>query len=603
LSLLLLSCSRAPAGSAAPPPSPLQSALPPQARASAAPFAGSAPSANPAPSAGLAAPAAPSTPSEAPKPVTPFEGGRRAVTSQYGLVVAVEAQAARAGARVLEEGGNAVDAAIATLFALAVTHPSAASLGGGGFALVRPASGELLALDFVPVAPAALTRSAFDHMIASGGIGPRAVGVPGLVAGLGVLHQRFATLPLSTLIAPAIRLARGQLLGHWPSALVEASRKDLVKDPTARRLFLEKGHAHAAGTRFAQPELAWSLQRIAEHGTADFYQGELAQRLARALAVEGFAPSDLATYRAIEREPLRLRYRDVDLVTMGPPSAGGVALIGTLLAAEAAPAALKPGSADDIHWLLEAERRAQAERRLSVVDPEALPATELEARRSRWLERAFWLRLPIDAQRATPSEAVHSLTLGEPVESEHTTHISVVDRDGMVVSLTTTLCASFGARVAAAGTGIVLNNAVATFATMGENQPFAGRRTTSSMAPTLLLDAGRVLAVLGTPGGDTIPSTLAQIIRHLVDERAPLDVAVEAPRWHHGFVPDRARYEPSPLVSRALLKELETRGHRLRPFPHRVGDANCIVLDGELARGYADSREPGLAVAAREPGK
>ncbi len=535
-----------------------------------------------------------------PPPPAPFEGGPRAVTSEHGLVVAVEAQAARAGAQILEAGGNAVDAAIATLFALAVTHPSAASLGGGGFALVRPAGSQPVALDFVPTAPAALTREAFDRMIASGGMGPRSVGVPGLVAGLAELHQRFASRPWATLIAPALALARGQVLGAWPSALVAASRKDLAKDRAARRIFLENDRARAPGSRFTQADLAWTLERLAQHGAQDFYQGAIAERLVRALAAEGFRAQDLASYRAIERAPLRLRYRDVEVVTMGPPSAGGVALIGTLLAAKSAEEAA-PGSAAAVHTLLEAERRAQAERRYSVLDPDALSSSEVAARRARWLNAAFWLRVPIDPQHATASDTLRPNSAELVAESAHTTHVSIVDREGMAVSFTTTLCASFGARIVAAGTGIVLNNAVATFASSGENQPVPGRRTTSSMAPTLLLSDDRTLAVLGTPGGDTIPSTLAQIVRHLVDERLPLDSAIEAPRWHHGFRPDRVRYEPALRREGALLKQLAAMGHQLFPSRHRFGDANCIVLDGLRAAGYADSREPGVAIAARAP--
>jgi gamma-glutamyltranspeptidase/glutathione hydrolase len=206
--------------------------------------------------------------------------------------------------------------------------------------------------------------------------------------------------------------------------------------------------------------------------------------------------------------------------------------------------------------------------------------------------------VPIDPARATPSSAIGSQWASVPVESENTTHLSVADRNGMVVSLTTTLCASFGAKVVASGTGMVLNNAVATFSATGDNQPAPARRTTSSMAPSLLLAGGRTVAVLGTPGGDTIPSTLAQIIRHLVDEQLPLDRAVEASRWHHGFLPDEARYEPSAGKNLELLGELTSRGHRLRGFQRRMGDANCIVLDGARAYGYADTREPGLAVAA-----
>jgi gamma-glutamyltranspeptidase/glutathione hydrolase len=514
------------------------------------------------------------------------------------LVVAVEERAARVGAAVLERGGNAVDAAIATLLALTVTHPSAASLGGEGFALVRPAAGPTEALDFVARAPAALTREKFDRMILAHARGAAAVGVPGVVAGLGLLHARFATRPFAELVAPALALARaGYPLGAWQAELIRKSFATLKEDRAARALFAARGRPREALHAFVQPDLAWTLERLARAGTEDFYRGQVAERLARALAPEGPSLSDLNEYRAVWRAPVSIRYGNSTLETMPPPSAGGVALVGALLALSSLPPQTA-GSASDIHALLEAERRAQAERRSSVLDPDALPESERNLRQARWLDPAFWRRVPIEQGQVAPSSAIDALTPSISVESEHTTHFSVADRNGMVVSLTTTLCASFGAKIVAAGTGIVLNNAVATFGASGDNQPAPGRRTTSSMAPSLLLSADRTVAVLGTPGGDTIPSTLAQIVRHLVDEGLALDRAVEAPRWHHGFTPDEARYEPSAGKDSELLRELARRGHHLRAFARRMGDANCIVFDAERAYGYADTREPGVAVAA-----
>jgi gamma-glutamyltranspeptidase/glutathione hydrolase len=514
------------------------------------------------------------------------------------LVVAVEERAARAGAAVLEQGGNAVDAAIATLLVLTVTHPSAASLGGEGFALVRPFTGPTEALDFIAKSPAALTRAAFVRMISAQARGAAAVGVPGVVAGLGLLHARFGTRPFAELVAPALALARdGYPLGAWQAELVRRSFAALESDPAGRALFAERGRPRTAGRQFKQPDLAWVLERLALAGVDDFYRGAVAERLARSLAPQGPSLADLKDYQAVWRAPVSVRYRNFMLETMPPPSAGGVALVGALLALEALPNE-PAGSAADVHALLEAERRGQAERRLSVVDPDALPERERNARQTRWLDRAFWLRIPIDPTRATPSSEISALGAAPSIESEHTTHLSVTDRTGMVVSLTTTLCASFGAKVVARGTGIVLNNAVATFSGSGDNQPAPSRRTISSMAPSLLLSERRVVAVLGTPGGDTIPSTLTQLVRHLVDDGLPLDRAVQAPRWHHAFVPDEARYEPSASKNAELLRALVKLGHVPRSLGHKMGDANCIVFDRERAYGYADTREPGVAVAA-----
>jgi gamma-glutamyltranspeptidase/glutathione hydrolase len=509
-------------------------------------------------------------------------------------VVAVETRAAEVGARVLKEGGNAVDAAIATVFALTVTHPSAASLGGGGFALVRPRGGTTLAFDFRETAPSALTQKDFEQAINNGGRGKSAVGIPGVVQGLATLAARAGTRPLGELLAPAIELSRdGVELPRWEAELLRMSARYLREDRTLKRTFFVGGKPATTGTRVRQPELAWVLEQIRDHGVDGFYQGPVAERLVRALAPNGPSLDDLAKYRCIERTPLELVYRGYTVQTMPPPSAGGVALVGTLAMLSNAPPST-PASAASIHYLLEAQRRAQAERRLNVLDPDLLSADELDRRRERWKTPSYWLTAPI-TDRATPSTELRAHVTEAEREAEHTTHVSVVDAKGMVISLTTTLSASFGAKIAAAGTGVVLNNAVASFSLNGENLPRAGARTTSSMAPTLLLAGNDVVAVLGTPGGDTIPSTLAQIVSHLVDERMSLEAAIEAPRFHQSFLPDEARYEPA-LQASPWLDELVRRGHRLRALKRRFGDANCVVLSGENAFGYADSREPGAAI-------
>lgn len=523
----------------------------------------------------------------------PFEGGPGAVASTSGVVVAVEQQAAAIGASVLAAGGNAVDAAVATVLALSVTHSSAASLGGGGFALLRRPGGPTLAFDFRESAPSALGRRDFDAMQRAGGHGKESVGVPGLVAGLVALRERAGSRPLSELAQPAVELAeRGFVLGRWEAELFQMSFPHLKDDPTLRRTFFADGKPPTAGSRIVQPELAWTLARLRDAGADAFYRGDIAERLAKALAPRGPSLDDLSNYRCIERSPLVSSYRGYVVETMPPPSAGGVALVGTLLMLANA-ARSESSSAEAVHYLLEAQRRAQAERRLGVTDPDRVDEAERERRRLGWLSPESWLTAPITAE-ATPSQRLRRAPPEAEREAEHTTHVSVADRDGMVVSLTTTLSASFGAWIAAAGTGIVLNNAVASFSSTGENQPRAGARTTSSMAPTLLLSEGQVRAVLGTPGGDTIPSTLSQIVSHLVDERSSLQAAIEAPRWHQAFLPDEARYEPE-LKSAPILPELVRRGHRLRALRRRFGDANAIVLAGNVAYGYADSREPGTA--------
>jgi len=542
------------------------------------------------------------------QPIVIRTGGRRAARGEHGVVSSVEAQATRAGVRILEAGGNAVDAAVAVAYALSVTHPSAGNLGGGGFLLVRPANGATLAFDFRETAPSSLTKERFDKMIAGGASGPAAVGVPGSVAGLNLVHRRFGRLPLERVISPAIALAKdGFRLGERQAETLVWNWAELKKDPAARAEFAEPGKAEPpkAGAHLRRPELARALERIAKQGDAGFYRGPTAEAIVKA-ASSNLPLDDLERYRPKEREPLTFRYRGLEIVTMPPPSAGGVAIEQTLLMLEQLRTfRLKRGSAEQLHLFIEAARRAHAERRFSVLDPDGLDPLELEARRRRWSDPLFLLgRAPaIDPGRATPSAEVHPLYPAAMRELEHTTHLSVADESGMIVSLTTTLSAGFGAKLVAPGTGIVLNNSIAAFGTAGDNLPAPGRRTTSSMAPTIVLDQGRPVLVLGTPGGDTIPNTIVEVFLNVVDYGMTIDDAVDAPRLHHGFAPDEVRYERARPLPKPVLDALEKLGHRLSKNTTPIGDANEILLAGNVAWAYADPREGGLALAAQPPTK
>jgi gamma-glutamyltranspeptidase/glutathione hydrolase len=567
-----------------------------------------APSSKPRP----AAPREPQTPAAAahsPPAATPTAaktklagGGSRSISGQDGVVASAEPNATRAGVLVLEQGGNAVDAAVATALALAVTHPSAGNLGGGGFLLVRPPAGPTLALDFRENAPRSLTRADFDRTIARKGTGPGAIAVPGSVAGLVHVQRRFGKIALSRVLAPAHSLARdGHVLSAAEAALLARGWPALRLDAAARRVFGDgKGKPKAAGTRLVQADLARTLERIATQGEAGFYTGDTAKAITEASGGR-IGAADLSAYRAIEREPLRISYRSFELETMPPPSAGGVVLAGTLRALESLQTAALPAeSSRELHLFLEVSRRAQALRRFVVSDPDALDTSARAAMLLRFLKPEQLLALPIDPAHATPSAKVHPLYPEALRELEHTTHLSVIDAGGMVVSLTTTLSASFGSKIMAPGTGVLLGNAVASFGSVGDNQPAPGKRTTSSMAPTLVLADGHTRLVLGTPGGDTIPSTLALITRRLLDHGAELDAAVDAPRLHHGFVPDNVRFEAARPLPKALQQELKALGHRLRPLWSTQGDANCALLDDGIAYAYADPREAGgLALAAR----
>ncbi len=521
-------------------------------------------------------------------------GGARSVSGTKGVVTSAEANATRAGIEILQAGGNAVDAAIAVAAVLAVTHPNAGNLGGGGYALVRRPEGATVALDFREVAPRSLTRKDFDAMIRAGAFGPTAVGIPGSPAGLVTLHSMFGKLPFARDLAPAIALAKdGHALGKRQSELLARAWPVLKLDPAARAIFGVKDKPLAAGARLVQADLAATLERLARLSWAGFYQGETARALAQASGGR-ISEDDLGRYQPALRQALEFRYRGYDVQTMPPSSAGGPTLAGTLVALEKlSPDPSLAGSIGEIHAFLEVSRRAQALRRLALVSPDTETPELQRSRIARFIDPSLLLAVPFDPARATPSAKIDPLYPQALREAEHTTHLSVIDADGMVVSLTTTLSASFGARIVAPGTGVVLNNAVASFSSAGDNQPVAGRRTTSSMAPTLVLANQKPVLVLGTPGGDTIPSTLASLVRNLVDRKMTLDDAVDAPRLHHGFVPDEVRYETKYLPPKDVLAGLTKLGHRLRSSPVVQGDANCILIQDGRAFGYADPREPG----------
>jgi gamma-glutamyltranspeptidase / glutathione hydrolase len=532
-------------------------------------------------------------------------GGPRSVSGRLGIVTSVEANATRAGVRILEQGGNAVDAAVAVAYSLAVTHPSAGNIGGGGFMLVKPPHQATVALDFRETAPRALTRELFDRMIAQGGMGPVSIGVPGSVAGLNLAQARFGRLTRNAVLLPAIELARrGHTVSNREANSFRWNWRWLVRDPGARLAFGRAGGKEPlpAGTFLRRSELARTLELIAEQGDPGFYSGPVADAIVTSVQRAGgiLTLDDLSRYRAVIRDPLRMAYRGLTVEVMPPPSAGGVAIAQMLFMLERLGAyRLERQSPEQLHLFIEAARRAQAERRFAIFDPDSLSARELAERRANWTNPRYLLDRPptVDPEHATPSERVHPLYQHTLRELGHTTHFGVVDKDGMVVSCTMTLSAGFGAKRLVVGTGVLLNNSVASFSSAGDNQPVAGRRTTSSMAPTLVLDGQRPLLVLGTPGGDTIPSTIVQLLRNLVDYGMLLEDAVDAPRVHHGFVPDAIRLEPGKGLAPALRRGLERLGHHFLAGRWSMGDANSIVILENNAFGYADPREGGLALA------
>jgi gamma-glutamyltranspeptidase/glutathione hydrolase len=522
----------------------------------------------------------------------------------------VEDNATRIGADVLRRGGNAVDAAVAVAFTLAVTHPSAGNIGGGGFLMVRLASGETHAVDFRETAPAAATPEKNKAMLDAGGLGYASAAVPGTVAGMTLALERFGTRPLAELLAPAIALARkGHPLGARQAQVLSWSWDKLKHDPAARAVW---GHGKAPrkqGEIVKQPDLARTLAAIAKDGRRGFYEGWVAAAIDKAMRAHGglVTADDLHAYEARVREPLRFSYRGFDVATMPPPSMGGVAFAEIMLALERQRAFEAPvDSGLGLHLFVEAARRAYSERRLVGADPLSLDPDGGQALLARLLggEHLETRRPPIDRDRATPSTEIVA-SLDPPAhESPETTHFSIVDAQGNAASCTYTQSASFGSKVMIPGTGVLLANAMGGFSTSGPNKLVPGHRMASSMTPTVVSQGGKLAIVLGSPGGDTIPNTVAQVFRNLVDGGMTIDEAIAHPRLHHAYLPDRVRVERGNAPPAAVLAELTRRGHVVHADAAPLGDANSILIDAAgVPWGAADPREGGRAegVTRRAP--
>ncbi len=538
------------------------------------------------------------------KPTVRFVGhaGPRSVRGKFGMVVTVEPQATRVGVDMLEAGGSAVDAAVAVALALAVTHPSAGNIGGGGFWLIHRKNEATAAIDFRETAPAILDRTRFDTMIRSGGCGSDSVGIPGTIAGLFEAHARYGRLPWSRVVSGAIALAqKGHRVGIAEATALRKAWPALRLSTAARASFaLENGRVPTEGNWVKRPALARTLEMIRDQGLDGFYRGPIADSIVSALGAQSqLSTKDLAEYHARWRTPRQVIYRGLLVETMPLPSAGGIALTEELnLLQKFDLAKMTYGSSSHMHLLLEIQRRGDSDRISLASDPDRLDATRLSTLESRFVDPHAWDSYPIDPERATPN-------LREPApanlrESVNTTHFSVVDAEKTTVSATMTLSAAFGSKIVT-DSGIVLNNTLASFAELGANQPQPGRRTTSSMSPTLVFDESGPILVLGTPGGDSIPSTLMQVLSNLVDFNMSLEAAIDAPRVYQSFAPDIARYEALRPIKAAVRKQLTRMGHNLSGKSPKQGHANCILLRNSDVFGYADPREGGLALAARFP--
>jgi gamma-glutamyltranspeptidase/glutathione hydrolase len=528
-----------------------------------------------------------------------------ALAHGQGVVVSVSPPASKVGQGALDRGGNAVDAAVAVGFALAVTWPEAGNIGGGGFMMVRPAGPKSapVVVDYRETAPAAATRELF---VKHGRKPHLTVGVPGSVAGLALAHQKYGKLPWKELVGPAVALAEegfaidDALAGSLNRAL--ARSKDFAE---LRRVYGKSGGGRwRAGDRLVQKELARTLRRIADKGSDGFYKGETAELLVKEMkAGRGLiTAADLAGYQAKQRSAIRGTYRGHDVYVPPPPSSGVCVLL--MLHALEDFDLKKHGrySAHTLHVLTEVMRRAYCDRARDLGDPDYVKIPiDLASR-----EHARKLAQDVDSKRATPSEAIGK-DIPLSAEPTSTTHYSVVDAAGMAVSTTTTLEASFGSRVVVRGAGFLLNNEMTDFnprpgvttraGLIGTppNLIAPGKRMLSSMTPTVVVKDGRVVLVTGSPGGRTILNTVLEVVLNVLEFDMPLGEAVAAPRMHHQWFPDRLQVEAKLAQEHAeAIASLEKRGHKVMKV-RLQGDAHSIWLDPKTKRyqGVTDWRRAG----------
>lgn len=533
------------------------------------------------------------------------------VRCRRGVVVSVSGPASEVGLATLRRGGNAIDAAVATALALAVTWPEAGNIGGGGYLLVMPGEGSEqktpLVIDFREVAPAAATS---DMFVDPAGRTPhRRVGVPGTVRGLALAHERLGRLPWKDVVRPAVELAaNGFVLEAATASSINGvlATSDKTRFAELHRVYGPPAGQEKwrAGDRLVQPDLAKTLQRIADQGADGFYAGEVAELLVAEMRRGGglISADDLAGYRAVVREPVRGTYRGYEVLGVPPSSSGGTTLLEILNILECFEPAER-ASATNVHRMVEAMKRAYRDRARYLGDPTVneIPAKLIDKEYSRQLAATI-------GDRATPSaELAGDIVLTQ--ESEQTTHFSVVDEDRTAVSVTYTLENSWGSRVVVPGAGFVLNDEMNDFNwlpgvtdTQGRigtdaNLVRPGKRMLSSMCPTILAKDGKPVLVTGSPGGRTIINTVACVVTNVVDHKMSLREAVDAPRLHHAWFPDVIRMEQGwGKDSPELLARLREMGHALAR-PQQQGDAHSIWIDPETREltGVADKRTAGAA--------
>ena len=531
---------------------------------------------------------------------------REPVRARHAMVVVQEPLAADVGVRVLEAGGNAIDAAVAIGFALAATYPYAGNLGGGGFLLARFADGRTTFIDFREKAPMAATRNMYldskGNVTADSLVGWRSAGVPGTVRGLELAHQKYGRKPWAELLDPAVQLA-GE--GYPVSYSLDASLHSqehaslLSQFPESKRIFL---NAHY-GDKFVQPELAATLKRIRDRGASDFYEGETAHKLAAAMAANDglITLADLKAYQAEESQPLRGHYKDYEIIAAPPPSAGGVGLLQMLGMLEGSGyEKTGAGSAASIHYVAEVMRRFYADRSEYFGDPDFYKVPIGKLLDPKYIASR---RDTIDRLRATPSDQIGPGKISVR-EGTQTTHFNVVDSDGNAVAVTYTLNNGYGSGVTVPGLGFLLNDEMDDFASkpgtenmfhliQGESNAIQpGKRPVSSMTPTIVLRDGKLFLMLGAPGGSRIINGVLQVLLNVVDFHMNVQDAVDRPRFHHQWMPDVLYVEQG--ISPDTVAILRGMGHTVSPI-ETVARVEAILNQGGWLQGATDQRGNGKA--------
>lgn len=562
----------------------------------------------------------------------PAPASTHPVHAAHAIVVSVHELASQVGVEIMQGGGNAIDAAVATGFALAVVHPAAGNIGGGGFMLIRRADGKAHFIDYREKAPAAATRDMYldpqGNVIAGASeIGYKAIGVPGSVAGMVYAEHKYGKLTLNQVIAPAIRLAREGYALSWEQA-ADMQDRHLAEFPESRRVFQRNGDYYQPGEIFRQPDLARTLERIAAKPD-DFYHGSLAQDLAAAVQKGGglITADDLARYAVKEREPVRGTYRGYEVISAPPPSSGGTVLIESLNILEGYDLAkMGDRSAQSIHTTVEAFRRAFFDRAEFMGDPDfaRIPVAQLIDKRyaAAWQETIDPVHATAskDLKRPAVFSELEQYAFGRPPllaphESPHTTHYSVMDADGNAVAVTTTINDWFGSRVTADGLGFLLNDEMDDFSSKpgvpnadgliqaDVNAIAPGKRPLSSMTPTIVVRDGKTVMVLGSPGSSKIITTVANVLMGVVDYGMNIQEAVNAPRFHHQWMPDVVNVEQ--WFSPDTVNLLQHMGYNVQIGLHYGtnvapywSDAECIAVDAKTGQrmGASDVRDGGKAV-------